>query len=117
MDYSNSMQTNEVFAQLSIVALVIFGLVYNDKSRKESAKISTYVLLIQAVFLTFVALKSVFDYSTTWGFTQKRLYGYAVILWILGLLISFTYKYVKEVSNTFFIKTSIIYSAFILLGN
>jgi hypothetical protein len=37
--YTNSKQVNEVFGQLSIVSLIVFALIYNDRSKKKFKQI------------------------------------------------------------------------------
>lgn len=116
LGYTHSQYAREVFAQLSIVALVILGLIYNDKSKKTSSTILTYVLVLEGIFLTFIALKSVYDYSSNWGFTYKRLWGYTGVFWILGVFSFFLYKYFKDVKNTYFVKGVILFSGLVLVG-
>ncbi len=116
LGYSHSQYAREVFAQLSIVALVILGLVYNDKSNKKPAKVLTYFLVIEGIFLTLIALKSVNDYSSMWGFTYKRLWGYTGVIWIFSVFVIFLHKYFKKLSDSCFIKSTIIFSALVLVA-
>lgn len=116
LGYTHSQYAREVFAQLSVVALVILGLVYNDKSKKQWSKILTYILALEGIFLTFIALKSVYDYSSNWGFTYKRLWGYTGVFWILGVFTFFLYEYLKDLQDTYFVKGVIIFSSLVLIG-
>lgn len=113
---THSQYAREVFAQLSIVSFIILGLVYNDKSKRSESKILTYFLLIEGVFLTCIALKSVYDYSTNWGFTHKRLWGYTGVFWMFGTLGIFLYSYLKEVKREFFVKAVLLLSGFTLIA-
>ncbi len=113
--YSHSQYAREVFAQLSIVAVIILGLIYNDKSKNKWSKNLTYILVTEGVFLAFMALKSVYDYSFAWGFTFKRLWGYTGVFWILGILAFFLYKYIKNLKDSEFVKGVVVFSGFTLL--
>jgi hypothetical protein len=116
LGYTNSQYAREVFAQLSIVALVILGLIYNDKSKSTWPKILTYILVLEGIVLAFIALKSVNDYSFNWGFTFKRLWGYTGVFWILGIFSFFLYKYFKNLKDTYFVKGVILFSGLVLIG-
>ena len=96
LGYSHSHYTREIFAQLSIVAGIIFFLLYNSKHSRLWEKTTNYFLIIEGIFLTFIAQKSVVDYIQTWGFTIKRLYGLTGVIWLFAvffiLLIYFAFK-------------------------
>lgn len=115
LGYSNSRYAREVFAQLIVVSFIIFSLIYIDKLKNYWSKLSTYILIIEVVFLNFIALKSVYDYSVNWGLTIKRLYGYAVVLWLFGLLIFFIYNYCKNNENNKFIRNATMWSVSVLI--
>lgn len=116
LGYTNSQYAREVFTQLSLVAFIIFGLVYNDKNKRILSKLLTYILVLEGFFLTFMALKSVYDYSSNWGFTYKRLWGFTGVIWILGTLSFFLFKYYKNLKDTYFIKGIILFSSLVLIG-
>lgn len=116
LGYSHSQYAREVFAHLSVVALVIFALIYNDKRKDRWARILTYFLSIEAIFLNLVALKGVYDYSLNWGFTHKRLYGFTGVIWIFGLFGLFIYKYLKDPNDSYFIRWMVILSGLMLVG-
>lgn len=109
-------KTREVFGQLTVVTLIIFALVYNDKNRSQSSKLLTYILGIQALFLTGMAYKSDYEYSSTWGFTHKRLYGFAVVFWTAGTLLLFLEAYVSNAVHKYFLSRTIVYSGIILIA-
>lgn len=109
-------KTREVFGQLTVVTLIIFALVYNDKNRSQSSKLLTYILGIQALFLTGMAYKSDYEYSSTWGFTHKRLYGFAVVFWTAGTLLLFLEAYVSNAVHKYFLPRTIAYSCVILIA-
>lgn len=113
---THSQYAREVFAQLSIVSFIILGLVYNDKSKRSESKILTYFLLIEGVFLTCIALKSVYDYSTNWGFTHKRLWGYTGVFWMFGTLGIFFYSYLRDMKQEFFVKAVLLLSGLTLIA-
>ncbi len=115
MGYTNSRLTNEVFAQVTIVAFIVFLLAYFDKSRKAWNTRLTYFLVIEAFFLIGVAFKSVYDYSSLFGFTQKRLWGYTTMTWLSGALIAFVYHYYRKSAHLLFVKQIITYTLGILL--
>lgn len=115
MGYTNSRLTNEVFAQVTIVAFIVFVLAFLDKSKKAWNIRLTYFLITEAFFLILIAFKSVYDYTYLWGFTQKRLWGYTSMAWLTGVLVAFIYHYREETSNLRFIKQVITYTMGVLL--
>jgi len=110
LGYTNSQYAREIFGQLSVVALVILLLIYNDKNKKTLPSILTYILMLQGIFLAFIALKSDYDYSANWGFTSKRLWGFAVVGGLLGVFSLFLLKYGK------FVRGVILLISFLLIG-
>ncbi len=116
MGITHSQYTREVFAQLLVVALIILGLVYNAKERSKISKALTVILVFEGIFLSFIALKSVYDYSFYWGFTHKRLWGFTAAFWIMGVFSFFIFKYLKDITNSFFVKSVIIFSGFVLIA-
>lgn len=112
---TNSQYAREVFAQLGVVALVILGLMYFDKLKKYAVKLLTVILLVEGVFLTGIALKSVYDYSSLFGFTFKRLYGFAGVVWIFGVFALFAYTYLKQLKGTSLLRNILLYSGIILI--
>ncbi len=116
MGYTNSQLTREVFGQLAVVSVIIFFLVYNDEARKKRDRILSYLLLIEGLFLSGMAFKSVFDYSSLFGFTLKRLYGFAAVLWITAVYISFAYVYFKNLEKSMFVRGVILWTATLLIG-
>jgi hypothetical protein len=115
LGYTNSRLTNEVFAQVTIVAFIVFLLVYLDKSRKIWNTRLAYFLIIEAFFLIAIAFKSVYDYTSLWGFTQKRLWGYTSMGWLTGALLLFTYHYRKQTSNLSFLRQVLTYTMAVVL--
>src|SRR3989338_7170496 len=84
---THSQYTREVFAQLSIVSVIILFLIYFDRNKTKLDKKMTMILLIEGIFLTLMAAKSDFDYTAMFGFTHKRLYGFAAVVWIIVIYI------------------------------
>ncbi len=115
MGYTNSRLTNEVFAQVTIVAFIVFLLAYFDKSRKKWNKALTYFLIVEAFFLVGIAFKSVYDYSSLYGFTEKRLWGYTTMTWLTCALTAFVYHYKKQTENLSFIKQILTLSLGVML--
>lgn len=116
LGFTHSQYAREVFAQLSIVSFIILGLVYNDKSKRNESKILTYLLLLEGVFLTCIAFKSVYDYSANWGFTHKRLWGYTGVFWMFGTLGIFFYSYLRDMKQEFFVKAVLLLSGLTLIA-
>lgn len=116
LGYTNSQHTREVFAQLGIVAFIIFLLVYGDRTRDKWSNRLTTLLVIQGIFLTGIALKSVYDYTALWGLTHKRLYGYAGVTWIFGSFLLFAYFFYKKLAVQKFLKYLIMFTAFIVVS-
>src|SRR3989344_4681955 len=111
---THSQYAREVFGQLSVVTLIIFGLVYADRNKSQYSKYLTYLLVIEGVFLSAIALKSVYDYSFNFGFTHKRLLGYTVVGWTWGLYLMFIYSYIKNIDKKLLLGNLIIYSGIVL---
>ncbi len=101
---------NEIFGQLSVVALIIFILIYNDNNKTFSRKLTTIILILEGLFLTLMAFKSDLDYTSTTGFTLQRLYGFAVIFWISGLFLLYVTKLTFKFKIALYIKTVIVLS-------
>jgi len=116
MGYTNSQQAREVFGQLAVVSIIIFFLIYNDNEKKKRDRILSYILLTEGLFLTGMAFKSVFDYSSLFGFTLKRLYGFAGVLWIVVAYLSFGYVYYKNIKKSLFVQGIILWTAALLIG-
>lgn len=116
LGYSNSQYAREVFAHLSVVTLIVFALIYNDRSKSALSRFLTYFLIFEGVFLNLIAFKSDYDYAANWGFTHKRLYGFAAVTWIFGLLVLFTHAYLKQLKNSLFVRNVAIFSIVVLLG-
>jgi len=111
LGYTNSEYVREVFGQLSFVTLVTFLLIYFDTAKNKMSRITTYILLIQMFFLNLMALKSDYEYTSNWGYTFKRLYGYTVVFWLFAILTLFFYVYQKAKSYDFFLKSAVIITA------
>ena len=116
LGYTNSKLVNEVFGQLSIVSLIVFGLIYNGRGKSKISKILDCILISEGILLTFVGLKSDYDYSALHGFTQKRLYGFAIVFWIFGTYLFYITNIVKQLKSTVFVSRFIIFSCFTLLA-
>lgn len=116
LGYTNSQKTNEVFYQLLFVSLIIFLLIYNDRIRKKLNEIFTYILITFGLLLDFFALRSDLDYINLYGFTFKRLYGIAIVIWILGLFLLFIFNYFKKNKSSLLVKESIIFTATLIIG-
>ena len=105
---------NEIFTQLSLVCLIVFGLLILDKYRHKFHQISSILLLIQSTFLGIIATKSVFDYMLTFGLTFKRLYGVVVVIFIFANVGLFGYFILKKLTENWLLKR-LVYLVFILL--
>ncbi|MBI2029485.1 DUF4173 domain-containing protein [Candidatus Gottesmanbacteria bacterium] len=116
LGYSHSQYAREVFGQLTVVCLIILVVIYNDKNYKKLSKTLTYLLILEGIFLSLIAFKSVFDYSQAWGFTHKRLWGFTGVFWSLAMFSYFSYVYSKKLSDSVFIKGAVIISSITLLA-
>ena len=112
--YSNSDLAREVFGQLSVVTLVVFGLIYYDKRKSTLARNTTYILVAFGFLLSLVALKSVVDYISNWGLTEKRLYGLATVFWLYGLYTLFIRNYMRKIIRTAFVQKAVIWTGIVL---
>ncbi|MCR4263426.1 MAG: DUF4173 domain-containing protein [Candidatus Roizmanbacteria bacterium] len=116
LGYTHSQYAREVFGQLTLVTLIVFGLMYGDTGNSRLSRILTYILSIQALFLTFIAFKSDYDYSSTWGFTYKRLWGFAGVAWTFGLFSLFTRSYALQASREKFLKQAVMLTSITLIA-
>jgi hypothetical protein len=111
-----SKQTNDVFAQLSAVCLVVFVLLLNNNTRDKTYNVIKSILYLQLVYLLLVALRSDLYYMSQWGLTHKRLYGLVVIAWIVGIYVSYI-KYIdRGTSMKKFYEASIIFTSILLVS-
>lgn len=116
LGYNHSKLTREVFGQLSVVTFIVFLLIYNDKKEARWSKLSTVILLLEGLFLGLIATKSDLDYIATWGFTFKRLYGIAGVIWLFGIFCLFAVKYFERTTSVRFVKAAILFTALVLIG-
>lgn len=116
LGYTHSQLTREVFGHLAVVSLIIFFLIYTDHSEKKWNARLSYILLAEGIFLTLMALKSDVDYSAMFGFTFKRLYGFAIVFWIIGTYAGFAYTYLQKISTSHFVHGIILWTAAVLIG-
>ena len=85
MGYNLSKYSNEIFFQLSVVSTIIISILYFDLRKTALSAYVSIALLAQVILLALFALRSDWVYITSQGFTQKRLYGLFVVLFLLGL--------------------------------
>lgn len=85
MGYNLSKYSNEIFFQLSVVSTIIISILYFDLRKTVVSAYVSIALLAQVILLALFALRSDWVYITSQGFTQKRLYGLFVVLFLLGL--------------------------------
>jgi hypothetical protein len=115
LGYSYSKYANEVFAQLSAVAAIVIILLYGEKESRKVNRNIALILALQGIFLTLMAYKSVYEYSAAWGFTYKRLYGFTVATWIMGIFSIYLYAFVKNMQKQVFLISSVVFSGIILI--
>ncbi|MBC7405856.1 MAG: DUF4173 domain-containing protein [Candidatus Parcubacteria bacterium] len=85
MGYNLSKYSNEIFFQLSVVSTIIISILYFNLRKTVLSAYVSIALLAQVILLALFALRSDWVYITSQGFTQKRLYGLFVVLFLLGL--------------------------------
>jgi hypothetical protein len=115
LGYTHSQYAREVFAHLSVVSIIIFILLYSEKAKNKLSKLLTYLLVIEGVFLNLSALKSVYDYSSNWGFTYKRLYGFSLVAWIFGAYAIYFLVTNYKLSKTYLVRGLVYLTSFILI--
>lgn len=103
LELTYSEYAREVFGQLIVVSGIIIALLYNESSRTKIGKVLTGILLIEVLFLSIMAFKSVFDYSNQWGFTEKRLWGFTGVFWMLLVLGAYAYTYIADIKTKKFV--------------
>lgn len=108
LNYNYGKLNNEVFGQLSLVCLVIFGLIYFANEFGFWQRICSFILLLQSAFLGFVAFKSVFDYIANFALTFKRLYGITVVFLVFGFVLIFTIQNFARASKSFILQKAIL---------
>jgi hypothetical protein len=96
-------RVQEVFFQLLVVALIVVALVFVDTSQKLILKITSYILLLEGIFLTLNALKSDLDYVFSSGMGLQRLYGFAVIIFTF-LALLYVYLNTQKRDDSLFLK-------------
>lgn len=104
LGYSHSSYTREIFAQLSVVAAIIFSLLYNSNHHRISEKATNYFLILEGIFLTVIAQKSVVDYIEYWGFTIKRLYGLSGVIWLFAVFFIVLLYFALKKSRSFLVR-------------
>jgi len=112
---SHSQHTREVFTQLSLVAAIVMLLIYNGRHKTGFGKTLSWILGVQGIFLTLMALKSDFEYINAWGLTYKRLYGLTGVTWITGIFILFFENFRQKKEVVAFVKKTVIFSGAVLL--
>lgn len=115
LGFTNSEYAREVFGQLSVVTLIVFLLLFFDRTKNKSSKVTTLILLVQMLFLSAMAWKSVHDYTSNWGYTSKRLYGYSVVYWLFALLLVFVWVYMRRKSYEVFLQHAVTITGIVLL--
>lgn len=116
LGYTYSEYTNEVFGQLSVVSLIVIWLMYVENKKNKYSQILNYLLILQGIFLSFMAFKSDYEYSYNFGFTYKRLYGFAVFALMLGIFLFQFRALQKQVSKNRLVYHCIVYSGLILFA-
>jgi hypothetical protein len=111
---SYSQHAREVFAQLSIVATIVMLLLYNSHKNSNEKRLN-WLLIIQGIFLTFMAYKSAFDYINAWGLTYVRLYGVSFATWITGIFVLYSFNLWTNKSLISFVKNSFLFTGVILI--
>lgn len=113
--YTNSQQTREIFAQLSVVSFIIFALIYNDNSTRDWNRKTTLFLIIEALFLSAMAFKSDFDYSSDFGFTHRRLWGFVVVTWIASVFTLYLYHFYQQKSHSSLVRPILLLTSGLLI--
>ena len=85
---------NEVFFHLAIVCILIFALLFLNLKRDINAKVLSLILLIQTLALGIFAANSDWSYVTQWGLSHKRLYGFAIISFVVWSIVNLIFHLV-----------------------
>ncbi len=112
LNISYSQRTREVFGQLSVVAVIVFVLIYNSGPKKLSKRIN-WLLGVEGVFLTLMAYKSVLEYIGAHGLTYKRLSGIVLATLVSGVFVLYK-NHLKNTANDF-VRQVVLFSASLLL--
>lgn len=112
---THSEYAREVFGQLSVVAFIIFILIYNNQQKSSPVQTLSYILILEGIFLTLIAFKSDLDYASEFGFTHKRLWGFVGVAWFIWLFMLFLYREVKKLSRELFVHDLVVFSGILLV--
>lgn len=110
-----SQRTQEVFGQLSVVIGVVLSLLYFFRSYAQRERQLSLILLVESGFLTAIAFSSVYQYALNFGFTFKRLWGIAVVFWLVAVLLMYARAYWQKVANEYVVQQLLLISAVALV--
>ncbi|MBI4065528.1 DUF4173 domain-containing protein [Candidatus Gottesmanbacteria bacterium] len=115
MGLTQSQYAREVFGQLIIVATIILFLLYADRQKNTRSRMLTWVLIFQVLFLIVMAVKSDVDYTLLHGFTEKRLWGYALTIWLIGVFILYAKAYLRDLKYARILFPTVVMSVCLLI--
>lgn len=114
----------EGFYQMSFAVVIAFGVLYlvnlellKKLSEKliRAGKYLAGILLLEVILVILLAFQRVWAYQYAYGFTQLRLWGIFLVIWLLGLAMLLGGRIFKILTKTAFLQTIIIFSSSLVL--
>jgi len=115
MDLGLGDLNQEIFGQLSLVSLVIFGLVFVDKNRSKWNKVTSFGLLFETFFLFFMSATSLAKYISSYNLTMIRLYGIVLLILIFGIWVFENLNLLLNWTEAKFVRQTLGFMAILLI--
>lgn len=110
-----SQRVQDIFAQLSLVSLIVYCLLYCDiKIPKPVSKYFTYILLLLTAIICYFAWSSNMYYIIEFGLSLKRFYGVIIVFWLIWVSFVLAYKTYVSIDHQKILKI-LIYSLFVFV--
>lgn len=119
--------TRSGYTQMIIASLLAYGIVmlleYSIRSQKRLGQVNNWLtkalsLAIIGEILIFVlaATKRNYTYQSVYGFTEIRLLGFALSLWLIAMLGLILFKIIKQKGQNWFVREIIVVTTLAIIG-
>jgi hypothetical protein len=113
--------TRQGYGQMILAAILAYGIVmildYSYRSKKSSFVKGLGLLIIGEIFIfVMAATKRNYLYQSAYGFTEIRLLGFSLSVWITAMLVLIFIKIIKNRKNNYFTRGAILITALSMLG-
>lgn len=114
----------EGFYQMTIASGIAFAVVYllehNLRDRisqkiSKTGKIVAGILLFEIITVILLAFQRVWAYQYAYGYTQLRLWGIVLVVWLLGISLLFLGRLYRLLSSSKYIQAVILFSGSLVL--